>query len=262
MYDVVQAIVLGIVQGLTEFLPVSSSGHLVVVPAAFGWDEPSLAFTLVLHLGTLVAVLAYFRDDLRLLITGFFGAGDSGGVEEARRMAWFLVLGTLPATVAGVLFEDFVEELFEEPLWVCGFWLVTAGVLVTAEQLHRRAPSRSLSARLALGIGAAQAVALAPGISRSGATIAAAIAIGLSRTDAARFSFLLAIPAIAGASLVTLLDADLGELGAAAMVGFVASAVVGYLAVAGLLRLIRTRSFLPFAAYLAVASPLAALAVR
>jgi len=208
---IVEAIVVGIVQGLTEFLPVSSSGHLVVVPNLLGWDEPSLAFDLVLHLGTLLAVVVYFWDDLWRLAASVFARGrqgENGGGEiaEGRRMLGYLIVGTIPAGLAGLAFDDFFEDLFDKPLWVCLFWAVTALILVVAEAFHRRAAAKTFTWSLALAVGMAQAVALAPGISRSGATIALAIAVGVSRTEAARFSFLLAVPAIVGAALATMLD--------------------------------------------------------
>lgn len=257
MPDTVEAAVLGLVQGLTEFLPVSSSGHLVVVPALAGWNEPTLAFDLVLHLGTLLAVLVYFRHDLWRVATGILGRGRA----EDRHLAGLLAVGTIPAGLAGVLFEGFFEDLFERPGWVCVFWVVTAAMLLGAEHVHRRVEPRGLDYHAVVAIGAAQAAALAPGISRSGATIAAAMALGLSRSEAARFSFLLSIPAIAGAALVTIPDVRAADLGGAALVGLAVAAVSGYVAIAGLLRLVRTHSFAPFAVYLIVVAPLAALAL-
>lgn len=264
MPDIVEAVVLGLVQGLTEFLPVSSSGHLVVVPALAGWDKPSLSFDLLLHVGTLLAVVVYFRDDLARLVRGVFDHGDEPDeIDDARRLLLCLVVGTLPAAVLGLAFKDAFEDLFEKPLWVCLFWVVTAAILAAGEWIHRRAPGRQLTLRIALAVGAAQAMALTPGISRSGATIAAGIALGLPRTEAARFSFLLSVPAIAGAVVTAIPDVTSGslDLGGATLAGFTVAAVTGYVAVAGLLRLVRTRSLLPFALYLVAVAPAAGVAL-
>lgn len=257
----VEDLVLGLVQGLTEFLPVSSSGHLVVVPALLGWEDPSVSFDLVLHVGTLLAVLVYFRADLGRLARGLVGQSDN--VAADRTMIGYLAAATVPAGVAGLAFGDFFETLFEEPLWVCAFWTVTAAVLVTGERIHQGTASRALTLRTAVIIGSAQAVALAPGISRSGATIAVGLALGLPRLEAARFAFLLAIPAIVGGAVTLVPDVTDGtfDLTPGVAAGFGVAAVSGYVAVSVLLRLVRTRSLAPFALYLVIAAPLAALAL-
>lgn len=257
----VEDVVLGLVQGLTEFLPVSSSGHLVVVPALAGWDDPSIGFDLLLHVGTLLAVLVYFRADLARLARGLFGRSDD--VAADRRMVLYLGAATVPAAVAGLGFEDFFEDLFDEPLWVCLFWVVTAVILVGGERLHQAAAPRAMTFGTAMLIGSAQAVALAPGISRSGATIAVGLALGLPRLEAARFAFLLAIPAIGGGALTLIPDVLDGtfDLTGSVLAGFVVAAASGYVAVSALLRLVRTRSLAPFALYLVVVAPLAALAL-
>lgn len=253
--------ILGLVQGLTEFLPVSSSGHLVVVPALLGWDEPSVSFDLLLHVATLIAVVVYFRRDLWAIAAGMFDRGtDPAG---ARRLLGLLLVGTIPAAVVGLALDDPIEELFDEPLWVTGFWAVTAALLLAGERLHRSARPRQLTVGLALAIGTAQAAALAPGISRSGATIVVGLALGLSRTDAARFAFLLAVPAIAGGGLTLVPDVLDGtfDITGSVLLGCTVAAVSGYAAVAGLLRLVQTRTLAPFAGYLCVAAPGAALAL-
>lgn len=253
--------VLGLVQGLTEFLPVSSSGHLVVVPALFGWDDPSVSFDLLLHVATLGAVIVYFRRDLWDMTKGLAGRGDDP--VAARRMVSFLIIGTVPAAIAGLGFEDFFEGLFDEPLWVCAFWVVTAGILVVGERIHRSAPARDLTVAIAFVIGAAQAMALVPGISRAGATIVTGLALGLSRTEAARFAFLLSIPAIGGGGLTLIPDVIDGsfDITGPVLLGCAVAALSGYAAVAGLLRLVRTRSLAPFAGYLVVVAPAAAIAL-
>lgn len=255
-----QDIVLGVVQGLTEFLPVSSSGHLVVVPAIFGWDQPSLTFDLVLHVGTLLAVLVAFRRDLWALAVGLFGGGPDP--RRARITIGLLALGSVPAALVGLTLESFFEDLFERPGWAVGFWVVTALVILGAEHVGDRLAAagdagKPIGARRALGIGAAQAAAITPGLSRSGLTISAGLVSGVTREEATRFSFLLAIPAIIGATALQIPDVTGGEFEFTASVfaGFVAAAVSGYLAVVYLLRYVRTHSLRPFAVYLLIAAP-------
>ncbi|MGH9002461.1 MAG: undecaprenyl-diphosphate phosphatase, partial [Acidimicrobiia bacterium] len=179
-----QDIFLGLLQGLTEFLPISSSGHLVVVPAVLGWDEPSLTFDVLLHMGTLAAVVFYFRHDLIGLVLGVLGRGvDPAG---ARRMAKYLVIGTVPAAVLGLVLGDFFERLFESPYTTCAELVATALILLAVERVGDRAARRPLDTGVAAGIGLAQGVAIFPGISRSGATIGAGLALGLSREEATR----------------------------------------------------------------------------
>ncbi len=245
MFD---AIVWGLVQGLTEFLPISSSGHLVLVPALLaeiGIDigEPSLTVSAVLHLGTLLAVLIFYRSDLARL-TNFRRD------RQARRTVGILALGTIPAVI-GLPLRSGLESIEQNPPLVASALLVTGLVLVVAERLP--ADRRSLEearASDAIWVGIAQAFALIPGISRSGSTITMATARGFSRTEAARFSFLLAIPTIAGGGLLSIAELD-GSDGSTSAIfaGFVVAAVSGYAAIAVLLRLITTRGFLPFAFY-------------
>lgn len=259
----VEDIVLGLVQGLTEFLPISSSGHLVVVPAVLGWDQPSLTFDLVLHLGTLAAVLFSFRRDLLGLLVGLFGGGPDPRAD--RRMIALLVLGSIPAGLAGLLLGDQFESLFEEPLWVCLFWVVTACVLLAVEQMIRTGVARhEVDGRRAFWIGAAQAVSITPGISRSGSTIAAGVAQGMTREAAARFSFLLAIPAIIGAAATRVTDLTSGrfDITGPVVAGFVAATISGWLAIEGFLAYLRTHSLRAFAAYLLVAAPVAAVIIE
>ncbi|MBN1661082.1 MAG: undecaprenyl-diphosphatase UppP [Anaerolineae bacterium] len=257
--SLLQAIILGIIQGATEFIPVSSSGHLVLVPWLLGWESPGLMFDTVLHLGTLLAVVAYFWRDWWALVSAWVrGLVRWDWSDPNARLAWLLVLGTIPAAVAGVLLEDFFESLFAAPAWVSFFLLVTAALLAVSEFLGRR--FRDLGHvrwRDALIVGLAQAAAIAPGISRSGATIAAGLGRGLERPAAARFSFLLSTPIILGAGAMQLLDlfdiADPLAQAPALVAGLAAAAISGYLCIWGLLRYLQRGKLYPFAIYCAVA---------
>jgi undecaprenyl-diphosphatase len=265
-----QATVLGTVQGLTEFVPISSSAHLVIVPFVLRWPVPNLAFDATVHIGTAIAVLVYFARDLAgIVLSGVRVAlrRTREGDRERARLIGLLAIGTVPAGVAGFLAEGLFEDLFTSSedvdrigaLIVGLFLLVTAGLLLTGESVlaRRRGLGRGLdrvAVRDAVVIGLFQALAIAPGISRSGATIAAGLYIGLGREPAARFSFLLSLPAIAGAAIVSLPDVPPGAELAPLLVGGVAAAVAGFAAIAFLLRYLRTRTMRPFAVYCLLAS--------
>ena len=251
-------IVLGLVQGLTEFLPISSSGHLVIVPVMFGWEEPALGLTVMLHMGTLVALLVYFRVELVRLALGMLGKGEDPAA--ARRVIRFLLIGTIPAVVAGVALGGFFEETFHRPYETCVELVITGLLLIGMERYGERARRRPLDDGRATFIGAGQALAILPGISRSGATIGAGLLAGLSREEATRFSFLLSIPAIAGAGLLDLAEGEL-IVSAASVAGTVMSGVAGYLSIAYLLRFVRTHSLTVFAWYLFAIGPIAALVI-
>ena len=260
--DILQAILLGIVQGATEFIPVSSSGHLVLVPWLLGWDSPGLVFDTVVHWGTLVAVLAYFWRDWLALITAWFrGLFHWDWLEPQARLTWLLILATIPAARIGFFLEDFFEGLFGKPGWVGVFLLVTAGLLALSEWLAnlatRQRDLNSLRWPDAILIGLGQAAAIAPGISRSGATIATGLFRGLQRPAAARFSFLLATPIIFGAGLFKLQDLfvapdPLAQV-PALTAGFLAAAASGYLCIWGLLRYLEHGKLYPFAVYCVLA---------
>lgn len=238
------AAVWGLVQGLTEFLPISSSGHLVLVPAIFGFEEPGLAASVMLHVGTLLAVLAYFRRDILKL---FHLRRDP----EARRILLLLVIGTIPAAIVGLALNGPIEAVFTEP-WLVAIALMVTGVVLLFSLLVARGTRLLAQARWTDGlvVGLAQAFALLPGISRSGMTITAGMAQGLQRREAARYSFLLSIPAIAGAGLLDGLDlVESGGFSADLLVGMVVAAVVGYLAIALLIRVLVRVGLLPFALY-------------
>jgi undecaprenyl-diphosphatase len=255
-----QAIVMGIVQGLTEFLPVSSSGHLIIVPALAGWNDPfitSLAFSVMLHIGTLVALLAYFRADwMRLIPAGLATIRDrSFDGNPDRRMAWLIAVATVPALIIGVLLNDIVEQRFREVGLVALMLVVGGGILWLAErQGSRRLLAVDLTFPKAVGIGIAQALALVPGISRSGISISAGLFAGLDRESAARFSFLMATPITAAAAAYETYKVVTGETGvvfeiAPLLAGMAAALVSGFFAIAVLLRFLRTRSTDIFVVY-------------
>jgi undecaprenyl-diphosphatase len=255
--SIFQAIILGIIQGATEFIPVSSSGHLVLVPWLLGWASPGLVFDTVVHWGTLVAVLVYFwRDWWALIVAWVRGLLRWDWSAPEARLAWLLVLGSIPAAVIGFLFEDFFESLFASPVWVSIFLFVTAALLALGEKLGSRTRDlKDLRWTDALVIGLAQSAAIAPGISRSGATISFGLFRGVKRAPAARFSFLLATPIILGAGLFKLLDLfsapDPLAQAPSLVVGFLAAAIVGYLCIAFLLRYLQRGTLYPFAIYCA-----------
>ena len=257
--NIIQAIILGLLQGATEFIPVSSSGHLVLVPWLLGWDSPGLVFDTVVHWGTLVAVLAYFwRDWLTLIRAWLRGLVRWDWRDPAARLVWLLILGSIPAAVLGFMLEDFFESLFGKPAWVAVFMLVTAALLALGELLGNRTRKMAdVGWPDALVIGLAQASAIAPGISRSGATISTGLFRGLERDAAARFSFLLATPIIFGAGMFKLMDlgamADAAAQIPALVAGFLAAAVAGYICIWALLRYLQRGSLYPFAIYCACA---------
>ena len=244
-----QAAVLGVIQGLTEFLPISSSGHLELARLLFGWEGGSLAFDVALHGGTLLAVLLYFRGDWLRLAAGVWRAVTERAWNPHAQLACKLAAASVPAAAAGVLLEDLAETVFRSP-WVILTMLASVGVLFLVFDRRARSgpPLEEPSWGVALAIGVAQAIALVPGTSRSGITMVAAIALGLNRASAARFSFLLSAPIIFGAMLFELGDAAaLPALPLA--VGVATSALSGGLAIAFLLRYLGRHSFVPFAWY-------------
>ncbi len=261
----IQALVMGIVQGLTEFLPVSSSGHLILVPALLGWTDPfidSLAFSVLLHMATLVALLAYFwRDWLTLVPAGLAAIRDrSFDGDPNRHLAWLLVVTVVPAAIVGALLNDFIESHVRQAGLVALLLVVGAGIMWLADRWSRRDREMDeLSFPAALGIGIAQAAALLPGVSRAGISISAGLFAGLTREAAARFSFLMAAPVIAGAGLFEARKLVTGEAGVqvAAMplaVGFLAALVSGLIAIWGLLRYLRSNSLGVFIGYRLVAA--------
>ena len=255
--DLFQAIVLGIVQGLTEFLPISSSGHLRVVPAFAGWEDPGAAFTAVIQLGTMAAVVLYFRHDLWRIATAWLASlrDRSRRAELDARMGWYLIAGTVPIVIFGVAFSHQIET-GARSLYLIGTTLILLGLLLlVAEKVSTRERDlTTITRKDAIVIGFAQALALIPGVSRSGATITAGLFLGLDRVAAARFSFLLSIPAVVLSGLYELRDVVSGS--AEGGVGIAPTAVAtvlafisGYISIAFLLRFLTTHTTAVFVAY-------------
>ena len=254
--DALQAIVLGIVQGLTEFLPISSTGHLRIVPAFLGWEDPGAAFTAVIQLGTMAAVLLYFRDDLLRIVTTWWASlrrPELRGELDAR-MGWYIGLGTIPIAIFGFIFKDQIESGARD-LYVIGTALIVFGaILLVADRFPEGEPQRAITTigrRDALLIGVAQAFALIPGVSRSGATLSAGRLLRFDRTSAARYSFLLSIPAVVLSGLFELRKiGDGGGAGAVpTAIATLLAFVVGYASIAFLLRWLTSHSVGVFVAY-------------
>ncbi len=257
---ILQALVLGIVQGLTEYIPVSSTAHLLLVPWLFGWqNDPNatFVFTILIQWGTLVGVVIYFWRDLvsiaKAMINGLtqrkpFGTSDA-------RLGWFVILATVPAVIAGLLFKKYFEQLYTQYVIIAIIMIVAAGLLIAAERFGKKQRElESMNAKDATAIGLWQVLALVPGVSRSSATISGGMLQGFLREPAARFSFLMSIPALLGAGVVAikdLLDVKglLGQLAAPLAVGFIAAAISGYFTIRWLLGFLKSRPMNVFAVY-------------
>ena len=259
--DIIQGIIIGIVQGLTEFLPVSSSAHLVFIQKLLG-VQSSLAFDTFLHLGTLIAVMWFFRYDIyKMLKSWWLSLGDilqgrfrEGFYEDPyKRLAWYVILATIPVGIVGVLFEDSVDALFSGALYVPAFFLFVTGTILYLSQRMTSGEINynTITKKEALFMGLGQACAILPGLSRSGTTIAAGLTIGLDKEFAAKFSFILSIPAILGAFLLQV--KDIGSAMDAnflpVFLGFIASIIAGYMAIKWMLDLIQNKSLDIFAFY-------------
>jgi undecaprenyl-diphosphatase len=251
-----QALVLSVVQGVTEFLPISSSGHLILVPYFLKWPDQGLAFDIATHVGTLLAILVYFRWDVRDLVLGFVTGQprSADGDYNPRHLAWMIVLATIPAGIAGLLLKGWIESQARSPLLIAGTTIVYALLLGFADRIGRHERKLGdIGWAVALAIGMAQALALVPGTSRSGATLTAALLLGFTRPAAARFSFLMTIPVyvlVAAKQAKDLLDT--GVTGAELLpmgIGLAGSAVVGYVVIAWLLNWLRSRSLNAFVIY-------------
>jgi len=259
--SLLQAIILGIIQGLTEFLPISSSAHLVLVPFFLGWvfpDDQAFAFDVLVQMGTLVAVIAYFWKDLLSIFTAFLR-----GIFQRRpfddhqsRMGWYIILATIPAGLLGILVKDAVEAAFNSPVATALFLFVTASILLISEKigLKQRTLDR-MNWKDALLIGFAQALSIFPGVSRSGSTIAGGLSRNFERKAAARFSFLMCIPVMVAAGFLACLDLfkipNLSDFLPTVLVGMLAAAVVGYLSIHWLLSFLTRHSLRSFAIYCA-----------
>ena len=258
--DIFQAIIIGLVQGLTEFLPVSSSAHLIFAQQALGVSEVGLAFDVLMHVGTLVAVIVYFFNDIVNMIKGFLlslvdlkNGNFIGEIKKDpyKKLAWLTILATIPVGVVGVLFNDVIESMFKG-LTIPAFLLLITGCLLYASQRMNsgRIDVRNISLKEAIIMGCGQALAILPGLSRSGTTIAAGLFAGLDKEFAAKFSFILSIPAILGAAVFQLKDLSGGsiEIGAC-IAGFVVAIISGYLAISVLLKIVREKSLDIFSYY-------------
>lgn len=249
--SIIDAIILGLIQGLTEFIPVSSSGHLVLLHEALGVTGNTLAFDVALHVGTLVALLLFFRQDVVEYAKSIFVKS------EKTRLAWLLLAATVPAAAAGFLFEDLIENVFRATAVVAINLIVFGLLMLAAEFYYRR---RSTHAKLAqtstkqgLGVGFAQMLALVPGVSRSGSTITAGMFLGLERVAATKFSFLLGIPIIAGAALATMLDPEvlrqMGDESTVFIVGVISAFISGLFAIRFMLKFLSSNGLELFAFY-------------
>lgn len=251
--DPMQAIILALIQGLTEFLPISSSGHLILPQTLLGWQDQGLAFDVAVHIGSLVAVLSYFRRDVLSLLSGWSSSVIQRREVGESRLAWLVILATIPAVLAGLLFNDVIEQHFRSAAVLATTTLVF-GLLLGLGDYTRRENRRlsDIGIGIALLIGLAQAIALVPGTSRSGITITAALLLGLGRADAARFSFLLSMPIIAAAGCYKLLEllqssapVEWGNLA----LGFAVSALSAYLCITAFMQWIERVGMMPFVIY-------------
>jgi undecaprenyl-diphosphatase len=261
--DTIESIILGIVQGITEFLPVSSSAHIIVVPWLFGWGEPGLTFNVAVHMGTLLAVLLYFRSDIAAMAMAL-PKGIAAGkplADPMSRMALVILVGSIPAALIGLTLGDQIEDMFHTggngslSLTIIATMLILVGLLmlIVERKMPQHREFERISWRDGIVIGVAQAIALIPGTSRSGSTITAGMILGLRKEVAARFSFLLGIPAIAGAGLLEMLDLLERGLPPDERLPFIlgggSALVVGYISIAFLLKFLQTNSVLLFTVY-------------
>lgn len=246
--SLLEAVVLGLVQGLGEFLPISSSAHLVLVPWIFNWNDPGLTFDIALHIGTLFAVIIYFwRDWLKLISAGLKGVSTQDG-----RLFWYLVIASIPGAVIGFLLEDIAETVFRAPLLIAIMLILMGIFLVWADRRGRKEIDlEGINLKTSFLIGLSQALAIIPGVSRSGITMTTGLLLGMTREDTARFSFLLSTPIILGAGLIKTpqILANPAMINANFIIGMLVAAVVGLLSIGFLLRYVQTKDFRPFAWY-------------
>ncbi len=245
MISYFHAIILGAVQGLAEFLPISSSAHLILVPWLFKWQDPGLAFDVALHLGTLLALLIYYREDWIAMARSV-----TGGQSAERRLLQLIIVASIPGAIIGLAFEKQAETTFRSPLLIAIAMAVLAVLLWLFDKLSpQKRTMGEMTYRDALVIGFSQALAIIPGVSRSGATITMARAVQIERGDSANFSFLMATPIIAGAGLVEARKLVHEGLDWSVGLGFISAAIFGLIAIAFLIRYVRTRDYVVFAVY-------------
>jgi undecaprenyl-diphosphatase UppP len=246
--DILQAAILGLVQGLGEFLPISSSAHLVLVPWLFNWEDPGLTFDIALHIGTLIAVVIYFWKDWLQLITK--GVTDFRSREG--RLFWYLVLATIPGAAIGLLLEKKAETIFRNPVLIA-IMLIALGIVLywVDRKSSKKIEAENISLKTSFLIGLSQALAIIPGVSRSGITMTTGLFLGLTREGAARFSFLLSAPIIFGAALVKMpkVIANPSMINTSFIVGMIVSCITGLASIGFLLRYLQTKTFLPFVLY-------------
>ena len=251
--SVIQSIILGIVQGIGEFLPISSSAHLILVPFLFNWEEGSLAFDIALHFGTLMAVLVIFFKDWWDLFIGAVNKVTKGKSSFENKMFWYLVIATIPGALAGLLLDDVVEGFFRKQIWLIALFLAIMGVLIYAgdrwaskHYKKRETEFKDISLKQAIIVGCSQAFAVLPGFSRSGTTILAGRLSGLSKEAITKFTFLLSVPIIAGATILKVPEL---EISMETIIGIVTSFVVGVITIKFLLNYIKSHDFSVFAFY-------------
>ncbi len=258
--EIIQAIIIGLVQGLTEFLPVSSSAHLIFAQQFLGIAEPNLAFDVLLHAGTIIAVLAYFWKDIIQMILAFFESlinlARGNFLAEVKKdpykkLTWLVIIGTIPVGLAGILFNEIIESLFTGISIPAFFLLITGCILYFSQRKNSgEVDLKNMTWKETIIVGCGQACALLPGLSRSGTTIATGLFLGLDKEFAAKFSFILSIPAILGAAVVQLKDVSGGNIDLFVwIIGFIVAVISGYLAISFLLKLIKEKSLDIFAYY-------------
>jgi len=246
--NIFQSVVLGMVQGLGEFLPISSSAHLILVPWLFKWEDPGLTFDIALHVGTLIAVILYFwRDWLNLISKGLTKPKEREG-----KLFWYLVLATIPGAAIGYLLEHKAETVFRNPLLIAFMLIMLGGILYLVDRKSKKqVDMEHISLKTSFLIGLSQALAIIPGVSRSGITMTTALALGMTREGAARFSFLLSAPVIFGAAAIKIpkIIANPSMINVPFIMGMVVACIFGLASIGFLLRYVQTKTFLPFAWY-------------
>jgi undecaprenyl-diphosphatase len=251
--EVIKNIILGIVQGIGEFLPISSSAHLILIPYLFNWDESSLAFDIALHFGTLLAVLIIFFKDWWKLFIGAVKKVTKGKDSTENKMFWYLIIATIPGALAGLLLDDVVEGFFRKQIWLIALSLAIMGVLIylgdrwaSKHYKNKEIEFKKISLKQAFVVGCSQALAVIPGFSRSGTTILAGRLMGISKEAITKFTFLLSVPIIAGATILKLPDL---EMSVSVITGVLTSFIVGVLSIKFLLKYIKKHDFSIFAFY-------------